>query len=343
MNQNINIFIGSSVEGLEVARIIQEKLDYDGYSIWIWEDVYNLSTQTVERLEEIKNKYHFGIFILSADDIIIKRDNILWTARDNVILELGFFMGFIGRKKCFIVMPRNIEIDKPTDISGLTIASYDQKKPLVSALGPAINKIRNSIKEQLLTLDVDLPIHYYNYRNLDAYSEEVTNSKTRIWILSLRIRGFVEDHKSDNGERLLNALKNGTNIRILLFDPFIEYKESNYPITRTGEILSIFSGEGKSQATWEESLKRTMTFLNLISEKVTERRYSGTLEIKFHCSPIINMLYCIDDKLYFGPYLINSDHIKSPTFEINSQHQLFNRFINHFNELWNESRLTRKV
>ncbi|MFB6343521.1 TIR domain-containing protein [Saccharicrinis sp. FJH62] len=343
MNQNINIFIGSSVEGLELAHKIQEKLDYDGYSVWIWEDVYNLSTQTLERLEEIKDQYHFGIFILSADDLVMKRNEIQWSARDNVLLELGFFMGFIGRKRCFIVMPRNIDITIPSDISGLTLATYDPKKQLTSAIGPAINKIRESIKELLLNSDLNMPIHYYNFRNIDSYTEEISKSTNRIFILSLRTRGFIEDHKSDNGERLLNALKNGTKIRILLFDPYIELKDSKYLPTKTGEILSIFSGDGKSQESWHESLTRTLDFVNFIETKGTEMKYSGSIEVKFHCSPIITMLFFIDNNLYFGPYLLNSDHIKSPTFKINLQHQLFNRYLNHFNDLWNESRLTREI
>ncbi len=343
MNHNINVFIGSSVEGLEVARKIQEKLDYDGYSVWIWEDVYNLSTQTLERLEEIKSNYHFGIFILSADDLQLKRDNLQWSARDNVVLELGFFMGFIGRKRCFVVAPRGIDIDLPTDISGLTIATYDVKKPLISAIGPAVNKIRETIEEIRRNTYFNESMHYYNFRNLDSYSDEVASSSDKIWILSLRTRGFIEDHKTDDGKRILNSLKNGASIKFLLFDPFLELVKSEYPVTKTGEILSIFSGDGKSQDTWEESLNRTIEFIQKIKDEKDRLHYPGSIEVKFHCSPIVTMLFFIDDVLYFGPYIINTDHIKSPTIKIKSQHPLYNSFINHFNDLWNEPRLTRNI
>jgi len=96
MKQKIRIFIGSSVEGLPVAREIQEKLDFDSYSVEIWDEVYNLTTQTLERLDEIKNRYHFGIFVLSADDIIETRGCTLQAVRDNVVLELGLFIDSVA-------------------------------------------------------------------------------------------------------------------------------------------------------------------------------------------------------------------------------------------------------
>jgi hypothetical protein len=344
MVHNINIFICSSVEGIKIAQEIQEKLDYDGYSIDIWDDVYNLSTQTLERLDEIKNRYHFGVFIMTPDDLVTKRDEIKYSSRDNVILELGFFVGAIGRKRCFIVFPREADMARPTDILGLTTATYDPKKqPLSASIGPATNKIRKSIKELLENIDPNLPIHYFNFRNIITYSEEISKSSNRIFILSLRIRGFIEDHKTYNGKRLLDAMKNGSNIKILLYDPYIEFSTQEYLPTKSGEILSIFSGDGKSQEAWNESLNRALEFLHIIRKESIENEYLGTIELKFHCSPVISMLFFIDDNLYFGPYFLNSSHVKAPTLKINSQHQLFSRCLNHFNDLWNESRLSREL
>ncbi|MBM3239426.1 hypothetical protein FJZ31_24300 [Candidatus Poribacteria bacterium] len=346
-NKTTNIFVASSVEGLQIARILQELLEYD-FCVDVWEDgIFNLSTQPLERLDEIKQNYDFAIFVLTPDDIIIKRDEKGWGARDNVILELGFFAGFIGRKRCFMVHPRGVELFQPSDILGLNAATYNyDRERLLAALGPAANKIRRSINEILKRGDFEVPtpIMYYDFRNLPNYDLEIRNASERIWIQSLRIKGFLEDHKVDNGQRLLDAIKRGTSIRILLADPSLFISLGEKKIYTSSEILAIFSGEGKSGSGWLESVKRAYKFVLELKIRAEELDIpeKGEIEMRLHCSPITSMIYLIDDVMYSGPYLIFSEAIKAPTFRVMSSHPLYHRLINHFNDMWNDERLSRK-
>ena len=70
--------------------------------------------------------------------------------RDNVIFELGMFIGKLGKKRCFIVSPRTQEPFRiPTDLLGVTPATYNPNRDdgkLSAALGPACNKIRQTIE-----------------------------------------------------------------------------------------------------------------------------------------------------------------------------------------------------
>ena len=233
----------------------------------------------------------------------------------------------------------------PTDILGLTPATYDEhKRSIGSAIGPAVNKIRKSIDALSTKSDLNPPISYYDFRNLPSYSDEISSSSRRIFMLSLRAGGFIEDHENDGGERLLQSLKNGTKIKILLFDPYIKLEQAQGGhLEKSGEILSVFSGSGCSQSAWAEALERSLEFLRTIRTRAVEMKCKGSIEAKFHCSPVVSMLFFIDDTLYFGPYFMQSSSNKSPTFKIDSQHQLFNRFLNHFNKLWGEPRLTTDI
>lgn len=144
------IFIASSVEGLKVANTIQERLEYDA-EVTVWDqDVFQLSSNTLDDLNDALSTTDFGIFVFTPDDTVNIRENETQSVRDNVIFELGMFIGKLGKKRCFIVSPRTQEPFRiPTDLLGVTPATYDPNRDddnLSAALAPACNKIRQTIE-----------------------------------------------------------------------------------------------------------------------------------------------------------------------------------------------------
>ena len=68
--------------------------------------------------------------------------------RDNVLFELGLFMGRLGRSRTFVIRPRGESIKIPSDLAGLTTAIYDSNradKNYEAAVGPACDNIRKLI------------------------------------------------------------------------------------------------------------------------------------------------------------------------------------------------------
>ena len=144
------MFIASSVEGLPIAYAIQENLEHDA-EVTVWnQSVFELSSITIDGLREAARSSNFGAFVLSPDDELKLRGSDFKAARDNVIMELGVFIGILGRERCFVVHPRTPTLHLPTDVLGLTPATFDgsrQDGNLAAALGPACNKIREAIKK----------------------------------------------------------------------------------------------------------------------------------------------------------------------------------------------------
>ena len=92
-----SIFIGSSVEGLDVAREVELQLQFDAITT-IWKDgVFGLGTGTLEALMNALDQFDFAVMILSPDDMTESRDQSYAFPRDNVLFELGLFMGRLGR------------------------------------------------------------------------------------------------------------------------------------------------------------------------------------------------------------------------------------------------------
>jgi|GEM_PF-893847 len=142
------IFIGSSKEGLTIANALQVNLDRQAEVIVWSQGVFGLSNGTLESLEDQTGKSDFAIMVLTPDDLILSRENETYSPRDNVVFELGLFMGTLGHKRTFIVYDRTANIKLPSDLAGLTSATF--QPPSVgnfeSALGAASATIRSSVQ-----------------------------------------------------------------------------------------------------------------------------------------------------------------------------------------------------
>lgn len=142
------MFIGSSVEGKRIAETIQVALEYEVHSTVWHQGVFGLSGGTLESLVEAVGEYDFATLVLTADDMLGKRNITGRGPRDNVLFELGLFMGALGRQRTFIVHSRTTPPLLPTDLAGITPATFEERSNLDAALGPACTKIRRAIESQ---------------------------------------------------------------------------------------------------------------------------------------------------------------------------------------------------
>ncbi|MGC0239609.1 nucleotide-binding protein [Arthrobacter sp. SD76] len=138
------IFIGSSVEGLPIAETIQAGLDYVA-ECTVWnQGVFQPSQTAIETLVEGTASYDCAVIVLTADDIVTKRETRAAAPRDNLIFELGLFTGYLGRAKTFMVLCRDEELSLPSDLSGVTALDFANRsdKNLAAALSPVCLRIK---------------------------------------------------------------------------------------------------------------------------------------------------------------------------------------------------------
>ncbi len=116
------IFIGSSQDGLTVARSIQKWLgnSFD-IKIWIEPDVIPIMTNIFDGLLEIFNEYDFFILALTNDDKLVSRDAEHNVPRDNVIFELGLALGVVGPKRTYAVYDETANLRILPDLAGIKL------------------------------------------------------------------------------------------------------------------------------------------------------------------------------------------------------------------------------
>lgn len=144
-----NVFVGSSTEGLRIAKTVQVILDH-ACEVTIWsQGVFGLSQGTLESLVLCLDQFDFAILVLTPDDLIESHDETKPAPRDNVLFELGLFIGGLGRNRTFILYDRTAEIKLPTDLAGITAATFQPHVSgnLESSLGAPCTRIENVIEK----------------------------------------------------------------------------------------------------------------------------------------------------------------------------------------------------
>lgn len=151
-NEVPNVFICSSSESLPYAEAIKLGLDYHPSNVDLWtEQVFSPMKQTMEDLEREVNNADFGIALVMAEDIVRSRKKQMVTPRDNVVFELGLFMGKLGRARTIIVSPRGVDLKLPSDLLGLNFLQFkppsdpNDLNEMASALGGVCTQLKSTI------------------------------------------------------------------------------------------------------------------------------------------------------------------------------------------------------
>lgn len=148
-NKHPKLFIISSVEALPIAYEIQASLKHDCLPV-VWPDgVFFASGFPLEALEKAVDESDFAVAIAQPDDTATSRGVEGKVARDNVIFELGLFMGRLGRRRTILFQPAGQELRLPTDLKGLTAVSYQtgETKDMPAHIAAACHEVRKVIKE----------------------------------------------------------------------------------------------------------------------------------------------------------------------------------------------------
>lgn len=142
------VFIGSSREGIDIAKAVQLNLD-ELCEATIWsQGVFGLGEGSLESLVNNLDDYDFAVLVLTPDDLIHSRGKTKKSPRDNVLLEIGLFIGHLGRNRTFMIYDRSASIKLPSDLAGVTLASYHphRNNNFEASVGAACTKIEKAIK-----------------------------------------------------------------------------------------------------------------------------------------------------------------------------------------------------
>ena len=110
-NDTLKLDVARTIEKLKLQPVILHEQSNNGKTI-------------IEKFEKFSD-VAFAIILLTADDLGNSKNtqNLNKRARQNVIFELGYFIGKLGRENVMTLKEEGVEV--PNDISGVVYTPYD--------------------------------------------------------------------------------------------------------------------------------------------------------------------------------------------------------------------------
>jgi hypothetical protein len=166
------VFIGSSVRGLEVAEALQKELAHDADAVLWSQGIFRSTYVPIENLMAAVSTFDFAVFVLLPEDPLSIREREALSVRDNVIFELGLFLGRLGRDRTFFIAPRKLsakDLYLPSDLSGISPATYDPStKNLQASVAKALYEFKNLIRRSE-KIGTDLSVLYDGNANFKPF------------------------------------------------------------------------------------------------------------------------------------------------------------------------------
>ena len=99
------VFIGSSSEGGEVSHVLESLLSEIAV-VQVWTQAFNLGDVTLDTLNRELARSDYAVLVSTSDDKVRSRGKESAVPRDNIIFEVGLFMGRLGPHRTFVVCDR---------------------------------------------------------------------------------------------------------------------------------------------------------------------------------------------------------------------------------------------
>lgn len=183
MSRLPRVFIGSSSESYDVASACNTCMDRKAEGT-LWTQIFAPGGTTLQSLTEKATNVDFALFIFTPDDLTRMRGNDKPTVRDNVLFELGLFIGSLGQERCFILKPRGEELYLPTDLLGLNTQDYNSNRS-DDEIESAVNSACTQFLKQMEKLG------HFQKKTRDFVNNPKVHKSYQLNDLSLRIIGYL--------------------------------------------------------------------------------------------------------------------------------------------------------
>lgn len=343
MARRARVFIGSSSEGLAAAQAIRSLLAHDA-QVTLWnEGLFRSGDGFLETLVKSLDQFDFAILVATPDDSGISRGIPSLTPRDNVLFELGLFMGRLGRGRTFLVHPKRHDLRLPSDLLGVMTLSCQWpedaagrragRQDLMSALGAVCDSIRDTISDWTdAAADEDLDgsglLRCYTTATdaQTAIGRAIASARASILLTATNL-AFTP---ALNVAELQQRIRAGVDVRFLVLNPCSSHVEA-----AAREFMISPTQLHEENRLYLRSLIELRDFARDAGPEG-----SGRVAIRLYDAPPRLRGYCFDQPegtSFFVPYLNRSRSRPLPVYQVRNDGAVARRYLSAIENLWSAS------
>jgi Predicted nucleotide-binding protein containing TIR-like domain len=258
----------------------------------------------IENLMDHLRQFDFAVFVFHPEDAVNIRGDDKLAVRDNVLFELGLFMGKLGRERNFFVQPvgSKLSMHLPSDLSGINPAEYDPKSSsLQASVGTALYQMKEAIRalgtqgpvtQQATVLydsQTDFKPYHFEHRNDFIWNGVKPATSKGMGSLAFPQKGILKLSRTNkDGRNVIELRKNGPDQPSILKkqDPSYRVLHVSCEVKMEGgEHTLRFVAKDIKKGEWVDSKKR----------RVAETDWAGIDEY-LNVPATSDLLFRIDDE-----------------------------------------------
>lgn len=282
------LFIGSSSEGSDIAVLLKKEIesemgDWLECIVWNSGEIFELNKSALDSLIQASRKYDYGILVATKDDITKSRGVESHVPRDNVMFEMGMFLGSLGLMRAFLFVEKHSKL--PTDYNGITVPYFERDKD--GSIEDAVNKIKAAIIQSQ---------HTYNLRPVASAALALGYFENFVQKLAKK---RLDDEKPFKLKILIPDNINDLYVAVKLYKK--DNSSESVRVDEKNDRPTVFKYVGKEEQYWDipTTLQTLNNLINLIVPS-TEigispekqdwifnelRNFKGTLEVLINQCP----------------------------------------------------------
>jgi hypothetical protein len=151
------LFIGSSTERLPIACGLKQILmDCADVTVWNEAPEFVMGESILNGLIKAGEMYDFALLVFGQDDSTMMGGAKTPSVRDNVLFELGLFMGQMGRDRAFWLSPKGAKAPHvSTDLDGIIHLEFNEPEMTDgTSILASLAETRNKVYRQISSLGV---------------------------------------------------------------------------------------------------------------------------------------------------------------------------------------------
>lgn len=336
------VFIGSSSKAKGIANIVGNYLNESGeIEAIVWDKVFRITETYIEQLLRALDEYDFAILVITKDN----QDEKEIKVRQNVLFELGLFMGRLGRHKAIMLCDEDQKVILPSDLEGIHRQTFSSGGDQASneALRGYLEKPCSEIRDYILDpYEDDISVFKFWKESCKqickALKKAPNNSTIRIiqtWLPDL------EDFIKELDILLKKNKKFKFQILLINYDPDIKDDKS---FDLLNARLKCRSGETRDHAIKkiEDSISQFKNLKKSVEKQWKEfRKEKLKLDLKIRQYDFLPFgpYYQIGNKeMFVGFYLNHCSSINAPMVKILPKAKTaWDLFEEHFEIGWKKS------